>query len=363
MFKNLLSLSLIISLLFFACSKSEEPDSGGNSGNKPEKKIVYFGVNLSGAEFGGIYPGIDGTHYGYPTEKDLDYFKAKGLYLIRFPFRWERIQPAMNGELNTTELEKMKLFVKAAEERNMQILLDMHNFGRYCIYCDGKDSKNNQYAIIGNSRCTIENLCDVWIKLAKEFKDYKNIWGYDIMNEPNAMLKTTPWFNIAQACIDAIRTVDTKTTIVVSGDEFSSAKRWKEVSDNLKDLIDPSNNLIFQAHVYFDHDTSGNYAKDYDEDGANIQTGVARLRPFVEWLQENNKRGFVGEYGVPDKDGRWLDILDAALKYLQDNGVNGTYWSAGPRWGDYPLAIQPTENYTKDRPQMEILLKYKSVWQ
>ena len=273
------------------------------------------------------------------------------------------IQPAMNGELNTTELEKMKLFVKAAEERNMQILLDMHNFGRYCIYCDGKDSKNNQYAIIGNSRCTIENLCDVWIKLAKEFKDYKNIWGYDIMNEPNAMLKTTPWFNIAQACIDAIRTVDTKTTIVVSGDEFSSAKRWKEVSDNLKDLIDPSNNLIFQAHVYFDHDTSGNYAKDYDEDGANIQTGVARLRPFVEWLQENNKRGFVGEYGVPDKDGRWLDILDAALKYLQDNGVNGTYWSAGPRWGDYPLAIQPTENYTKDRPQMEILLKYKSVWQ
>ena len=43
--------------MFFACSKSEEPDSGGNSGNKPEKKIVYVGVNLSGAEFGGIYPG------------------------------------------------------------------------------------------------------------------------------------------------------------------------------------------------------------------------------------------------------------------------------------------------------------------
>jgi endoglucanase len=34
---------------------------------------------------------------------------------------------------------------------------------------------------------------------------------------------------------------------------------------------------------------------------------------------------------VPDDDGRWLDILDAALKYLQENGVNGTYWSAGPR--------------------------------
>ena len=44
----------------------------------------YFGVNLSGAEFGGIYPGVDGTHYGYPTYKDLDYFKGKGLNLIPF---------------------------------------------------------------------------------------------------------------------------------------------------------------------------------------------------------------------------------------------------------------------------------------
>lgn len=73
---------------------------------QPTKQTAYFGVNLSGAEFGNVYPGVDGTHYGYPTEKDLDYFKAKGLYLVRFPFRWERIQPTMNGELNATELAK-----------------------------------------------------------------------------------------------------------------------------------------------------------------------------------------------------------------------------------------------------------------
>ena len=41
-----------------------------------------------------------------PTEKDLDYFKAKGLYLVRFPFRWERIQPTMNGELNCNRAGK-----------------------------------------------------------------------------------------------------------------------------------------------------------------------------------------------------------------------------------------------------------------
>ena len=28
----------------------------------------YFGVNLSGAEFGGIYPGVDGTPKSHPTQ-------------------------------------------------------------------------------------------------------------------------------------------------------------------------------------------------------------------------------------------------------------------------------------------------------
>ena len=351
----------LISVLFFSCSNDDEPEGSGNGNMTTHTE--YFGVNLSGAEFGGIYPGIDGTHYGYPTEKELDYFKSKGLYMIRFPFRWERIQKTMNGELDATELTKMKKFVQAAEDRNMKILLDMHNFGRYCVYCDGVSSANNQYVIIGNARCTIDNFCDVWKKLVKEFKGYSCIWGYDVMNEPYQMLSSTPWVKIAQAVINAIREVDTETTIVISGDEFSSAKRWKECSDNLKTLVDPSNNLVFQAHVYFDHDTTGEYSKLYDEDGANTQTGVARIRPFVDWLKENKKRGFIGEYGVPDNDGRWLDVLDAAMKYMQENEINGTYWSAGPRWGDYPLAVQPENNYTKDRPQMEILLKYKTVKQ
>lgn len=351
---------LFITPLPFTACGDEEPE---NLKPQPKTYTEYFGVNMSGAEFGGIYPGVDGTHYGYPTKKDLEYFKNKGLLMIRFPFRWERIQHEMNGPLIQSEINKMHTFMQAAEDLNMHVLLDMHNFGRYCIYSDGVNSANNQYVLIGNVRCTIENFCDVWKKLVSEFKDYKCLWGYDIMNEPYQMLKTTPWNVIAQEAIYAIREIDTIAPIIISGDEFSSARRWKEVSDNLKFLEDPHNNLVFQAHVYFDSDTSGSYTKGYDEDGATNNTGVQRLKPFIDWLKENNKRGFVGEYGVPDDDGRWLDVLDAALKYLQDNGINGTYWSAGPRWGDYKLAVQPSDNYTVDRPQMEVLTRYKTVKQ
>lgn len=97
--------------------------------------------------------------------KDLDYFKAKGLYLVR-SISLGTPQP-MNGELNATELAKMKKFVKAAEDRNIQILLDMHNFGRYCVYCDGQSSQNNQYAIIGNARCTVDEFLSGMEKTGK----------------------------------------------------------------------------------------------------------------------------------------------------------------------------------------------------
>ena len=213
-----------------SCGNEDGPGGDGGNGGGTEH-TEYFGVNMSGAEFGNVYPGVDGTHYGYPTKKDLEYFKGKGLRMIRFPFRWERIQSEMNGPLITTELAKMKEFVQAAEDLNMKVLLDMHNFGRYCVYSNGVNSDDNQFVVIGNAQCTVENFCDVWKKLAAEFKDYKCIWGYDIMNEPYGMLRTTPWETIAQACINAIREVDTETMLVISGNEYSSASRWKEVSD------------------------------------------------------------------------------------------------------------------------------------
>ena len=59
---------------------------------------------------------------------------------------------------------------------------------------------------------------------------------------------------------------------------------------------------------------------------------------------------------MPDDDPRWLVTLDKALEYLSENGIGGTYWSAGSRWGDYSLAVQPVNG--QDRPQMSVLEKY-----
>lgn len=331
-------------------------------GEKREAPMM-FGLNESGGEFAGVYPGIDGTHYGYPNYNDLAYAKRKGFGIIRLPFRWERVQrPLGSSSLIANEVNKIKQVLNWAADLGLKVVFDMHNFGRYCTYCNGSNSNDNVYTIIGeNAQCTIEHFCQVWRLLAQEFKDYDCIWGYEIMNEPYAMLSSTPWYNIAQAAIYAIREIDTWTPIVIDGDSFASARNWPSVSDNLRTLNDPADNLIFTAHCYFDHDSSGEYSRSYDNSGANAQTGVTRLKPFVDWCKKYDKRGFVGEYGIPDDDSRWMTVLENALAYLRDNGIGGTYWSAGHRWGDYKLAVHPTNNYTTDRPQMASLVKFLDV--
>ena len=307
-----------------------------------------FGVNLAGAEFGTNMPGTINSDYTYPTANELDYYHGKNLNLIRLPFRWERIQPTLNGPLDSNELVRIKNFLKLAEDRKMEVIIDLHNYCRYKI--------NGTYEIIGSTNLSIANITDLWTKLSFELKDVTNIWGYGIMNEPHDLLPNATWFDISQSIINGIRINDKNTKIIVGGDSWSSAERWLNYSDNLKNLSDSSNKIIYEAHVYFDDDASGQYNGTYDNEGAYPNIGVDRVTPFVNWLNTNNLKGLIGEYGIPANDNRWLTVLNNFLNHLKQNCINGTYWAGGPWWGNYILSIEP--NGGVDKPQMNTLQNY-----
>ncbi|MFA7140558.1 MAG: cellulase family glycosylhydrolase, partial [Proteiniphilum sp.] len=254
--------------------------------SKVENPPQPFGLNMAGADFGKNFPGVYNKDYTYPTAANLDYVKSKGFRLIRLPFKWDRIQHQLNGELEKEELARLRYVVDEAAKREILVLFDLHNYGRRYL-------GETRYRI-GEGGLEIEHLADLWGKITKEFSEYSNIWGYGLMNEPNNMLESTPWSKIAQASILAIRNHDTKNAIVVGGDSWSSAERWMQFSDNLKNLYDPANNLIFEAHVYFDNDASGTYKKSYEEEKANPYKGIERVQPFIKWLRDNNFRGFIG---------------------------------------------------------------------
>ena len=143
-------------------------------------------------------------------------------------------------------------------------------------------------------------------------------------------------------------------------------------------LKDPSNNLCWEAHEYFDSNGSGKYNNSYQYEINRPRAavndpmmGVKRIEPFVKWLKENNYKGILGEFSVPanvDRDPHWLIILDNVYEYLRQNEIPSTYWAAGTMWTpERSYVLEPQwrtvwPNYGKDRPQMRILLKHARLY-
>lgn len=303
-----------------------------------------LGINLSGAEFGKSRHRY-GHDYLYPPPGDLDFYRVRGVTLVRLPFRWERIQPTLYGPLDAVELGRLRIFLVAARVRGMQVILDLHNYGRY----RGK--------VLGSPEVPTDALADVWCRLAVALASEPAVIGYGLMNEPHDMGDPKRWPTAAQAAVDAIRTVDRRTAILVAGDNWSGAWKWKQSNANLR-IHDPADNLYYEAHQYFDRDGSGRYRGGYDGERAHPDLAERRLRPFLEWLQETGARGFVGELAVPGDDPRWTAVLERAVQLLRAHGVGVAYWGGGSRWGNYPLA--PVDRFGTPRPQLGVIERYAS---
>ena len=326
----------------------------GQNGADQQRKRMR-GVNLCGAEFGAdSLPGQVGRDYIFPTSQELDYYKQKGLDLIRMPFLWERMQPGLlnKNSQNATvdrsfdpgyqrELDK---FLSDADQRGMEVVLDAQQFGRF----------NKQ--IIGASNITNDDFKAFWGRMAKTFGHHPSIYGYDLSNEPHDQDNKT-WYAAAQAAVDGIRESGDKNIIFVEGNNWAGTQSWTNSNDDIA-INDPANNLVYEAHSYWDKDHSGTYAggvkSSYEQavDQARksgflaagedpSQMGVNYAKPFVEWLKKHNARGYIGEYGVPSNDPDWVKVQDKFLAYARANNLDTTAWAGGPWWGkDATLTLE-----------------------
>ncbi len=308
--------------------------------------VPLHGVNITGPESNTAnLPGTYGTNYAYPTVADFDYYHAKGLNLIRIPFRWERMQTSLNSPLNTAQLGYMDTAIARASARGMKVIIDMHNYAQCKVA--GTPYK------LGSAGLPNSAYADVWRRLADYYKNEPAIYGYDIMNEPNG-LAAGVWISAAQAAINAIREVDLNHDIIVEGESWANAWNFETKNPNLHTLRDPINRIIFSAHSYWSDLGTDEY-KTYDLEGAYPQMGVDNVKPFVNWLKKYGFKGYVGEYGVPNDDPRWNVVLENFLAYLDAEGISGTYWAGGGWYGGNPISCHPSSNYTVDRAVMSVL--------
>jgi endoglucanase len=308
--------------------------------------IQWRGVSLAGAEFGGDrIPGTYNTDYIYPAASSVAYFKSKGMNMVRLPFSWERLQPALNQPFDAAELGRLTGFVRDVTATGVTVVLDPHNYARY---------RGN---LIGSAQVPYAAFADFWSRLATELKGNTRV-VFGLMNEPHDM-PTEQWLSAANAAIAAIRAAGAGNIVAVPGNAWTGAWTWSQSyygTPNavvMKGIVDPGRNMVFEVHQYLDTDGSGT-----SPNCVSTQIGVERLTGFTNWARANGYRAVLGELGAASNE-TCNQAISNTLTHVESNNdvwAGWAWWAAGPWWGSYMYSIEPAG--TTDKPQMSLLRSF-----
>jgi endoglucanase len=359
------------------------------------------GVNLAGLEFGPSatsYANMPLTsadlnnrnvnQYATPNADDIDRYVEQGVNTFRIPFRWERLQFAPSAgdgadgsrtvrsfPINETYFNEINALVTRATNKGARVILDMHNYGHYIRYPQNTSANPffRGFNLIGQSNVSTEDFAFIWGELAKRFKNNKLVM-FGLMNEP-LYKQTSQLVTVYQSAINAVRAQGFTNALLVNGNYYGGAWSWKGLQNGftiprpnlwltdenkrydevngektvgtnelLGNLSDSAQNLIFEAHQYFDQSFSGSaplgIAKACDVQNVSVfnspinqaVTNSSKLfEPFTDFLNTKNQRGFIGEFGTWANGANCDQRLQEALTYMKNSSryVGWTYWASG----------------------------------
>ncbi|MFA5973779.1 MAG: cellulase family glycosylhydrolase [Lentimicrobiaceae bacterium] len=162
------------------------------------------------------------------TKKDFIEIKSLGCDVIRLPINLHGMTAgAPDYIIDPLLFSFLDSAVNWAEELQLYLLIDNHSF----------DPSSNTSPDIGLT------LNKVWPQLASHYKDRSNYIIYEVLNEPHGITNQL-WGSIQQQAIDAIRSKDTKHTIIVGPSGFNS------YNDLAQMPVYSDQNLIYTFHFY-----------------------------------------------------------------------------------------------------------------
>ncbi|KAJ7606647.1 endoglucanase 1 [Roridomyces roridus] len=307
-------------------------------------KILYAGVNESGGEFGVFgtpgqgLPGRFGVDYAFINKSTVDIFvDQEKINFFRVTFLMERMCPlsfGLGSKFNETYFSE---FADAINHitltKGAYALIDPHNYMRY----NDPSSQPFSGSIIGDTTdpkaATTAQFQAFWNQLASRFVSNPNVI-FGINNEPHDLAADLLLAN-NQAAINGIRASGAKQLILAPGNGFTGGHSWTQVtgsgdapsSDFLNQLVDPARNTAIDVHEYLDVDFSGSHAE-------CTQPGPSNLAAITAWLQQNNLKAVLSEFGGGNNQ-NCFQFIDDLLAYLSANPewIGWSIWAAGPIWG------------------------------
>jgi len=344
-----------------------------------------------GLRFGpGTLPNVDFT---VPRRSDVAWLAANGYTRTRLPIRWELLQPMLHdtqasaaaravigepGAFHAGFASYITGVLDAHAAAGIKCVIDVHNYCRYRDFVfqadgsviglvrpsdpvlhayttDNRQVRTRIFALAPGATLKPANYTDFMSRIATRWKDHPGFGGYGLMNEPFYMPKPgeivesfeghgqdlTIWPAFARAAIDAIRRIDPSNPIYLGGNDWNSA--WTIGTHNPGWPL-AGTNIIYEVHSYLDAFSNG-AGFDFDLEAArnftsgvgavpiDLDTGVKRLRPAVEWAQAHGGlRLALMETGMPLDDPRWQESFQRQMNYCRQWGIEVYSWAGGNHW-------------------------------
>jgi len=217
-----------------------------------------FGASDSNPRYSSANPGRYGYDYSYENAAGYRYLADQGIRLVRLTVAWERLQRTPGGPLDPTELGRLRTALRLAGANGIAVVLDLHGYGTYA---------SSRPLVLGTPALPVGRLADVWSKLATATRDESSVVGYDLLNEPITLAARGSdgarlWEQASQAAVDAIRATGNRRTIAVTGYGQTGPAHLGELHPRAW-IDDPVHRTVYEAHAYFDGDSSGHYTASY----------------------------------------------------------------------------------------------------
>ncbi len=257
---------------------------------------------------------------------DADSLRVLGQEWNANLLRWQLIRsgrPGQGAALDTyddwleSELKRLDAALPLCEKYGLLAVVDLHSppggkgtAGGYM----GSD------AGLFTERACQDHFVEVWRRIAARYRGQKNIWGFDLVNEPvedNVEEGCADWQGLVERAARAVRAIDPDRTLIVEPTHWGSP-------EGLEDLVPlPFSNVVYSVHMYVPHAFThqGVFAKGpsyvypgringQQWDKAALEQA---LKPAIDFQRRYNVHIYIGEFSAI----RWAPD-HSAYRYLSD---------------------------------------------
>jgi GNAT superfamily N-acetyltransferase len=206
-------------------------------------------------------------HNNWITQRDFQLARALGFNFVRVPFwyRWFEgdANPYAYQEYGFRYLERA---VAWAGAHGLYVMLDFHG-------APGCQSPWDHTGELSHARFfdtpEFQKRCAaLWKAIANRYKDNSTVFAYDLLNEPFSARDVQNWTEAHDLIYDAIRSVDTRTIIVMEDGYKLEDARFRRKGF----FPDPKKhgwqNVVYSIHFYSGWDpefTKGDNTFDHDQ--------------------------------------------------------------------------------------------------